>query len=828
MKWKRLLSGIAVAAALGFWLTAKGGPRARPITMGKQPDGAYIVSTGQRIEPGAIRFRGRPSDLALHPSGRFFAVLNHHNVFLCGPRGLLPNAKQHLGAGAGFHGLTWTPDGRRLIASTDKGYLQIFDFDGVHLRRGRTIVLDRHRNAVPGGMAVTRDGRRLYVAAADLNQVLEVDLATTGVLRHFDVENLPFEPRLTPDERTLVVSNWGGRIAKADDRTAKSEDADIVVDSRGAPASGTVSFVDLKSGKAKSLGVGIHPSSIALANGCAYVANSMSDSISEIDLKTRRVRRTLPIRWGGLQVIGAMPVAIAVRGGRLFACDGGDNALAELDLNTGRVLGFRPAGYFPIAMALHGDRAIVLNSKGNGSVANTAYGRVGKASDFEGTVSMIDLRGNLAAETVKVANDNGWNGNPWRPRDPVYTGAIRHVLYVIKENRTYDEIFGDVPEGDGDPSLCSIGARIMPNHHALAREFTLFDNAYVSGTNSADGHAWATQSLANDYLEHFYVGYSRTYPMDGDCAMSISNGGCLWDAAAKKHKSIRVYGEFCDDALAEYHPRKPNDWFEAWEDRKCGAHRFTYVAHTRVAGLKPYIDPAVHYWPLIQSDQARADEFIRDYGVRSREGKVPNLMILSLPCDHTQGADPDFPTPRAMLADNDLALGRVVEAVSKSPEWKSTCIFVIEDDAQSGPDHVDGHRTCYMVISPYNRRHTVDHNLYTTTNMVRSIEMMLGLSPMNRFDALAKPIDTCFTNRPDLTPYAVQPNLVALDEPNPGHGRPMTHRQRFWARQTRRLDWSHPDGPDSYRLNRIIWASLHPDGRPYPGRPGEHPGQDHD
>ncbi len=258
------------------------------------------------------------------------------------------------------------------------------------------------------------------------------------------------------------------------------------------------------------------------------------------------------------------------------------------------------------------------------------------------------------------------------------------MIYIIKENRTYDEVFGDLPQGNGDPKLCSLGEKVMPNHRKIAREFTLFDNGHVSGTNSADGHPWSNQSIANDYLEHFYVGYSRTYPDDGRDAMALSAGGALWDAAAAKGKSIRVYGEFSNYDKNSAEP-KPKDWFEVWEDRKAGGHKFKFTAVTDVAGLRPYLHPEYHYWPLFMSDQGRADIFLEEYGRFSREDRVPDLMILTLPCDHAEGVNPQYPTPRAMMADNDLALGRIVEGVSASPQWKETCIFVVEDDAQSGP-----------------------------------------------------------------------------------------------------------------------------------------------
>jgi DNA-binding beta-propeller fold protein YncE len=806
---------------------AAGVPRLRGVWMGRQPDGGFLVSTGQRVEAGSIPFNGRPIDLAVHPSREIFAVLNKNSVFLATASGVIEASQVPLGANAGFRGLAWTPDGEWLLASTDQGHIQMLRVKGDKIHIGAKITIRPESdpaNPVPGGMAVTREGSRLFVAAANRNAVVEVDLEEKKRVREYPVENLPFEARLSEDETLLIVSNWGGRLPRPGDRTAKSEKLDILVDERGAPASGSVSLIDLKSGATRHLEVGIHPTSIVVSGERAYVANAMSDSISEIDLKAGSILRTIPLRWGTLRVLGGMPNALALDGRRLLVADGGDNAVAEVDLESGQVLGFRHAGYFPVAIALSHDKAhaYVLNTKGNGSVSKTTLGKPGNAHDFQGTVTVVDLMSDLTRETSLVARNNRWNSNPGRPTHPVYNGAIKHVLYVIKENRTYDEVFGDLPIGNGDPKLCSLGETAMPNHRKIAREFTLFDNGYVSGTNSAEGHAWATQCLANDYLEHFYVGYSRTYPDDGTDSMAYSNAGALWDAAVKKGKSLRVYGEFCAIELARFRP-EPKDWFTVWEDRKSGANRMKITADTRVPGLKPYICPDVIYWPLLQSDQHRADAFIREYQDFSRKDKVPDLMILSLPCDHSEGVDPRYPTPRAMMADNDLALGRVVEAVSQSPQWKETIIFVIEDDAQSGPDHVDGHRTVFMVLSPYTRRSFVDSTFYTQTDMIRSIEMILGLDPMNRFDAVATPITTCFSDKPNLTPYRHVANNVPLDERKPS-GVAMNETDRFWLEKTRELDWSHIDAPDSYWLNRIIWYSIH-GAVEYPARPGEAPGQ---
>jgi hypothetical protein len=335
----------------------------------------------------------------------------------------------------------------------------------------------------------------------------------------------------------------------------------------------------------------------------------------------------------------------------------------------------------------------------------------------------------------------------------------------------------------------------------------------VSGTNSAEGHQWSTQALANDYLEHFYDGY-RTYPDDGDDAMALSSAGTLWEAALKKGKTFRDYGEFCDDELAVFTP-KVTSWLEVWKDRVSGKRRIQTSVQTRVPSLRPYINPHSVYWPLLQSDQSRADIFIGEYQKFSRQDRVPNLMILSLPCDHTEGRDPNYPKPQSMVADNDLALGRIVEAVSHSPQWKHTCIFVIEDDAQSGYDHVDGHRTVFMAFSPWTRRQFVDHSLYTTCSMLRSIELMLSLEPMNRFDALNPPLSACFMEQPDYTPYTVRQNQLALDDMNPPKAA-QTGRELYWTKKSLALDWSGPDRADPDTLNHILWHTLHGVNTPYP------------
>jgi DNA-binding beta-propeller fold protein YncE len=791
--------------------------------IGKQPDGTFVVATAQRIEPGTIAFDGRPMDIALHPSGQSFAVMGQKRVLHFGRDGKeLDTMGAPVAAGSSYHGLVWSMDGQRLFASLADGTVQRFRLDGDRLAKDGVITLapkNSKPKPVPGGLAITRDGKRLFVANAN-GGVFEVDTDSLQVLTTHPAQNIPFDVKLTPDEQTLIVSNWAGRPAKKeeDEEEAESGPVGIFVDDRGVAASGTVSLIDLATKQRRDVTVGLHPAGLAVAEDRVYVANAASDSVSEIDVKAARVLRTFRIQWEGRSLFGSMPNTLAVVGDRLYACNGGDNALCEINLRTGKVEGFRPAGFFPVGVTVSADgkTAFVVNTKGNGSVRNVLGGRPGNAHDFQGTVSVIDLSTDLRLATERVVQNNGWRTTrqALNPDLAVYKGKIKHVLYIIKENKTYDQVYGDMPQGNGDPKLCGLGEEVTPNHHALAREFTLFDNAYVSGTNSAEGHQWAVEGLANDYIERFYGGYSRSYPYDGGDAMAYSSGGFIWDAAAKKRKSIRIYGEFCQEERAKFEPR-PKDWLEAWRDREAGTNRFKVRAGTSVVGMEKYIHPSVICWPLLMSDQWRADEFIKEYEQFSKVDKVPNLMLLTLPADHTEGTSPGYPKPRSMVADNDLALGRVVEAVSKSPQWKETCIFVMEDDAQGGPDHIDGHRTVCLVISPYTRRGYVDSTMYTQISILRSIELMLGLDPMTKFDALATPFSACFTDTPNLKPYGTQPSRVKLDDMNPP-ARALKGKELYWAKRSMGLDWSRVDTADWYTLNRIVWHSLHGVDTPYP------------
>lgn len=799
--------------------------------MGRAPDGKFVVSTGKTILPGSISFKGRPIEIARHPSRDLFAVLNQKSVFLIEDGKIVDGSEIQTNVGAAHHGLVWNPKLNIFYASFSDGFVREFTYSSnsrLYLSREinmRSQTEKMAKSPRPGGLCLSADGVNLYVALLDRNSVVRVNLNDTNLRHYYPVQNLPYDVKLTPDEKHLLVTNWGGRLTTDEDEEKgdemESEGALIVVDNRGVGTSGTLTSIEIATGKSVHIKTQLHPNQIEITGNHAYICNGNSDTISSIDLSTIDKSTSLkvensPLTWGKMDIFGSAPCAMIKWKGKLLICNGGDNAIAVFDPIKRKVLGYYPAGYCPssIALSLSGDKAYVVNTKGNGSVFRTNKNQSGNAHDFEGTVSIIDLNSNLASATKKVAELNDWANKGFKkPNLKVYNGAIKHVLYIIKENRTYDEVFGDMEIGNGDRKLCTLGKKTCPNAQKLAREFTLFDNGYVSGTNSYEGHNFTGSAANSDYVNRFYADY-RTYADDGACAMTIVSSGNIWDAALKQKKSVRMYGEYALAAKAGY-SEKVNSWFDMWQDRKSGANKIKPIAYCNIRSIRPYMHPNVHYWPLFQSDQSRADYFIADYNERSKKDQVPNLMVLSLPCDHTEGLSTKYPAPRSMVADNDLALGRVVEAVSHSPQWKNTCIFVIEDDAQAGLDHVDGHRTVYMALSPYTKRKHIDSSFYTTISMLRSIEMMLGIPPMNRTDATTTPIMDCFSNTPDLTPYTATPNLIPLDDRNPG---PSSYDANglSWYKKSEVLDWSHIDAADPEVLNRLIWYSVKGFDAPYP------------
>jgi hypothetical protein len=543
-----------------------------------------------------------------------------------------------------------------------------------------------------------------------------------------------------------------------------------------------------------------------------FVACANSTRVSVLDTKTGKAIQTLDAGLYAGHPAGNTPNSLSLTpdGQLLFVANADANNLAVFNVakpGDAKPLGFIPVGWYPTSVRYHAvsKKIYVANGKGLMPEANRHGPNPTKdrhdleeyiAKLFQGTLSVIDLP---TPEKLAALSKQAFACSPLRrdlgvtvegsrdnpiPAKPGEKSPIKHCVYVIKENRTYDQILGDMKEGNGDPSICLFPEKVTPNHHKLAREFVLLDNFYVESEVSADGHQWTMAAYCTDYVEKVwplvYRGGSTKfgYPSEGtNPLMETPAGGYLWDRAAAAGLNYRSYGEWISNG------KKPGDPGKA-----------------KVKSLEGHFDPLYRGFDLAYRDVKRAERFIEELKRFEREGAMPNLIILRLPNDHTEGTRVGKPTPTAFVADNDLALGMVVEAVSKSKFWKETALFVVEDDAQNGPDHVDAHRTIAFVVSPYTKRKYVDSTMYSTASMLRTMELILGLKPMSQFDAAAKPMYASFTAKPDLTPYEKLVPKVDRDEKNP--------KTAWGAKESEKLDLDEEDLADDLLFNEIIWRSV--------------------
>jgi hypothetical protein len=388
--------------------------------------------------------------------------------------------------------------------------------------------------------------------------------------------------------------------------------------------------------------------------------------------------------------------------------------------------------------------------------------------------------------------------------------VFKHVVYIIKENRTYDQILGDVKKGEGDPSLCIFGKGVTPNIHKLVDEFVLLDNFNCSGVCSADGHQWTDEAYVTDYLEKAFGGWPRSYPYPGSDAMAYAPSGFLWDNVLAKKKTLRIYGEFTTAEMRWKDRKRPGEpkFLDLYHDVVQNKKQVDVIVKAGIKTIEPYLCPTAAGFSNKFPDVHRAAQFIDELHGYEKKGELPNLLLMILPNDHTSGTRPGMPCPESAVADNDVSLGRIIEAISHSKFWPETCIFVVEDDPQMGFDHIDGHRTVALVVSPYTRRKVVDSTNYNQTSMVRTIELMLGLPPMNQIDASATPMSSCFMEKPDLTSYSAVPNLIPLDRLNPEMTEIKEARARHWAEVSVKMNLDEVDKADENTFNRVIWHAV--------------------
>ena len=784
------------------------------------PNQWSLQPTGRQVVLGDF-----PVNIAVHPDGKYVAVLHagfsQHEVIVLELTGDRAAIRSRSALEAAFYGLCWSADGARLFCSGGpKERIEAFEFAAGQLgRRSELSVFAppagskpaRPRKdepaCVPAGIALSRDGRTLYVAGNRGHEVVALSIATTyrpdvpastgpsaetppPLHIKLPADSFPYGCILDEERGRLYVSLWGqARVAVFK----------VPLTAASAPA--------------EYWPTEDHPNEMLLTRdgGTLYVANANRNTVSAIDTATGRTRELLCSALFPDAPNGSTPnsIALSLDEKTLYIANADNNNIAVMDVaipGRAQSRGFIPVGWYPTSVRLtpDGKHLLVANGKGTTPKANRngprpaasrrdhrgvhrqpvprhaerdqdAGGRGGAAqADREG-LSVQPIARRPAARRRAAGRQphprrrprpinppslpgRGWGrvAGPRRParprhppirRPPASPSPIRYVLYIIKENRTYDQVLGDMPEGHGDAALCLFGEDVTPNLHALAREFVLLDNFYVEAEVSADGHEWSMGAYATDFVEKYWpLNYSGKdygkigYPSEGDFKIGAPTAGYIWDRCAAAGLSYRSFGEF----IARREGR--------------------LVA--KVDALREHFDPEYEPFNTDVSDQKRADRFIAELQRFEREDALPRFIVLHLPDDHTVGTSVGKPTPIAMVADNDLALGRIVAAVSRSKFWPQMAIFVVEDDAQNGSDHIDAHRTTAFVISPYVRRHTVDSSLYSTTSMLRTIELILGLPPMSQFDAAARPMYASFGPQPDLRPYVCRPARVDLQAQN--------------------------------------------------------------
>jgi YVTN family beta-propeller protein len=772
----------------------------------------FDLPNGWRITPA-----GKPIDtledmtlkMVTSPDGRI--VVASHSGYQ--PHGIVvldtksQREIQHIELKTTWLGMTWSPDGHSLFVSGGnatgakriaQSAAPIYEF---HYDNGRLsdkpvneyVETIDPREVWWSGVAVLPGKHLLYAANRGTglgpSNVVVFDLKTHAIVTRIPVEINPYETVLTPDNKRLFVSNW---------------------------SSESVSVIDTATNKViRTLHVGMNPNDMKLAkDGRLFVACSNDNTIHVIDTRSLQLLERLSTTLTPLAPEGSTPDSLLIDERRqlLFAANADNNSIAVIRISNrehSSVRGFIPTGWYPSAMTLadHGNTLYIGNSKGEEGHPDRKGPGSPLASNFNGdetvktvqkssieVLPLMQLQKELPRWTHQVVENTPYNDSLLSEARPPHAPTIlpqsvgvptpiQHVIYIIKENRTYDQEFGDLKGANGDPELTIFGEKITPNQHALARQYVVLDNLYCDGEVSVDGHSWSDSAYATDFNERYWP---PTYAGRSDAARArayVPSAGHLWDLAARKGLTYRSYGEYAARASTGT----------------------TMDAAPGSGGLVGHV--ASDYLGSRQRDTANVAVFLREFHEYEKNydnpdpsKRFPNFVIMSMPEDHTKGTAPGAYTPQAMVANNDFAIGQLVDAVTHSRYWPNTAIFIIEDDAQDGPDHVDARRTVGLVLSPYVKRGVVDSTLYSTSSFVRSIELLLGLPPMSQYDAAAMPLYASFDTQPLITPFKAIEPLIDVNVKN--------NAKSYGAEESSRMDFSDVDRAPMHALNRVLWRSI--------------------
>jgi DNA-binding beta-propeller fold protein YncE len=799
-----IIAALAITALSAYSQTPK------PLQTGPAPDGSFLLNTGWRIRPAGktIPLSTLPMSTAMSPDGRRLALLNG---------GYLPASVDWLDMETarktasvqitdGWRGLSFSSSGTKLYAGNGaRGSVTEFAVNGSQLTLSKKIDLfPGEPEKTPHLIAdILPLANHLLVADTLQDRILEVDPAPGKVTHAIPVAHYPYAMLLAPDRKSVYVSSW---------------------------TTATVVQYALPDGRELArISVGAHPTEMVwlthnrLAVACA---NTNFVFILAMDKQGKwQLQEKLNLALTPRQPVGMTPSSLSLSANRqtlYIACsDANAVAVADVSGKESKVTGYLPTGWYPTTVrALRDGRLLVLNGKGSGSHPNPdgpspfKWPVTGSSLRMEyvagiqtGTASLINpfSDAELSEYTRTVIANSPYHdslldnaGIPAGSPIPNRAGAstpIKHVILLMKENRTYDQVLGDMKEGNGDPSLVLFGENVTPNHHKLARDFVLLDNFYVNADVSEDGLYWTTSAIASDSNQRTWpMGYARRmYTEHGDTLEGARSapGGFLWNKAAEEGVSFFNYGFFAKNL-----PHPPETGIQ--------------IRDVADPVLKPHTSFYFRQHDRSFSDIKRIQVFLNDLAGWEKNGDMPQLIVMTIGNDHTEGMRPGIRSPISCVADNDQSMGVMVDGLSKSKFWATSAMFVLEDDAQDGADHVDSHRSLAYVISPYVKRHAVDSTLYNTTSVLRTIELILGLKPMTMFDAAATPMANAFTNTPDLSTYTNEPPRVPLDVKNPAG--------TVLAERSNKLNFSDSDLADPRELNDILWLAIRGTSPPAPVR----------
>ncbi|WP_218010408.1 bifunctional YncE family protein/alkaline phosphatase family protein [Actinomadura chibensis] len=818
----RLRSRRAIAAAAALVVLSGGAAYAGTRKhAGPQGDGTGVTPVGHLVPPAGtqVTLGLLPLASALSPDGSRLLVVNAGQgvqslQVVDTSSGAVAQTIGYKSPQALYAGVAWSPDGGHAYASAGgNNKIRVYDAAGGTLTEKASIALPTTNpdgqkvNMFPAGLAVTPDGKRLLVADQQADALSVVDLAT-GKAETTAVGHRPYGVALGKDGKTAYVANQGAASVS-------------VVD-----VSGTAPTV------VGNVPTGTHPNKVSLsADGSrAFVTAGDGDEADVVDTARNKVVQKIDLSPYNGAPIGSNPVASAPSpdGRLLYVANSGNNDVAVVDLRRGRVTGMIPTGWYPTSVHVLGDRLLVVNAKGLGAGPNDGPGKPDPhgggtpdkyiGSMIKGTLSLIDRPsdpGRLRAWSRQVVRNNGFDerdrvrggrgdGGHVVPLHPGAKTPIKHVIYVVRENRTYDQEFGSIGKGGGDPGLNLFGDESAPNARELSRRFVTFDNFYADAEVSAQGWNWVVGSNSNPYSEQVwpanYSSRNAPYPSENGTPEIAPNSdpkdAYIWQRLKKAGVPFRNYGFYVQhDAQGRASAEDPvlnaatDPEFHGY-DLACPDSPNSFTPLSKTCGT-----PRISRW-------------LTEFRAFEKSGKLPSVEFVRLPNDHTAGTKAGSPTPRAYVADNDYALGLLVDAVSKSKFWKDTAIFVTEDDAQNGPDHIDAHRTLALVISPYTQTGRVDSTFYSTVSMVRTIQLISGIRPLTQFDAYATPMTAAFTSRPNTRPYdAVVPQWPRTETNSASAPLAAVSAQQQLGKE---------DQIDERTFNQAIWQSVRGKGAEMP------------